>query len=79
MPMHSTAAKFCIECNKDIKAKIPLMINWDNAKGKCIPLDGPNELDDGDRKARGADYGLQYIGSDCAKKYPKTWLTRETI
>ena len=77
MGFHSTSCKFCIECNKDIKRKKPFMINWDNQKGKCIPLEGPNEPDDGDRRERGADYGLQYIGSDCMKKYPKNWITTE--
>lgn len=60
----------CILCGRSTPLN-RLMVNFDNATGECIPLDGPA---DPVRREEGRDYGLQVIGSDCAKKLPKTWI-----
>ena len=73
--MKSTSIEFCIICNKEIKSKQRLKVVWSNAFGKVVSP----EIEPPEFHEFGKDYGLQYIGSECAKKYPKNWILKEVI
>lgn len=65
-----TSMDFCIDCNSKIKSKERLMVQYSNALGKVVPLTPEPPL--GHKPQQ--DYGLQYIGPECAKKYPRSWI-----
>lgn len=63
--LHSTSSNFCIDCSKDIKSKNPLCIKFDESLGKMVSPETQLQYE-----------RWEFIGSECAKKYPKSWLRR---
>lgn len=57
----------CFDCGKVLapNRKHKLMVNYDNAWGRVILPDATPEH---------GEYGLQYVGSECAKKLPREYV-----
>ena len=62
-----TTPEVCFDCGKVLRPtrRQKLMVNFDNAFGRVIPPDAT--------PAHG-EWGLQDVGSECAKKLPKAYL-----
>ena len=65
--MDEQAPDVCFHCGKILSPtrKHKLMVNYDNAYGRVLAPDATPEH---------GEWGLQDVGSECAKKLPKDYV-----